>query len=287
MLLHEKITMKVYKYLEQFSPEILSIKKKNERIGFVPTMGALHDGHISLIEHSKQQNDCTIVSVYVNPSQFNNKNDFKTYPRVLTEDLVLLNEVNVDIVFTPIDEEMYPEPDKREFEFGELETVMEGAKRPGHFNGVAQIVSKLFDLVQPDSAYFGEKDFQQLAIIRRLVEMMNYSVNIVACPTIREKDGLAMSSRNTLLSPVQRKAAAIIPATLMEVKTNWLNKSYEQIQEFVQEQIRNESLLKLEYFEIADSSTLQTIRTMNVSRKVRAFIAVQVGNVRLIDNIEF
>ncbi len=277
--------MKVYKYKKALKEVIHSIKQENKTIGFVPTMGALHRGHLSLIECAKQQNDFTVVSIFVNPNQFNNSEDLEKYPRTLTEDLILLNELNCDIVFSPPPEEIYPEPDKREFDFGHLEIVMEGKFRPGHFNGVAQVVTRLFDIVEPDKAYFGEKDFQQLAVIKKLVKDYNYPLEIVSCQTVRDIDGLALSSRNKRLTPSQRKSAVLIPNTLKKIKDFANDFSVEETQRLIAGKINEDPNLQTEYFQIVDADTLIPVKEWDDSDNLVACIAVYAGDVRLIDNI--
>ena len=256
----------------------------NISVGFVPTMGALHRGHISLVEQCRKENGITGVSIFVNPTQFNDKSDLAAYPRTLEEDLDKLTSVGCDFVFAPTVEEMYPEEDTRVFDFGMLDKVMEGAYRPGHFNGVAQIVSKLFDVVQPNRAYFGEKDFQQLAIIRRLVAMMNLPVQIVACPIVREADGLAMSSRNVRLTHSQRKNAPTIARTLFACKEKIATMPLDELKKWVVEQIDSSPELQTEYFDIVDRNTLQTALQYR-ENALQACIAVHAGLIRLIDNI--
>ena len=206
--------MKVVSTIKELKSLLDDFRTKGETIGFVPTMGALHNGHASLVERSVGENDVTVVSVFVNPTQFNDKNDLKNYPRTLDADCALLEKVGASVVFAPTVEEMYPTEDTRQFSFAPLDTVMEGACRPGHFNGVAQVVSRLFDIVNPDKSFFGMKDFQQIAIIRSMVDQLKYDIEIVACPIIREEDGLAMSSRNMLLTPEHRAAAPEIHKVL-------------------------------------------------------------------------
>jgi pantoate--beta-alanine ligase len=256
-------------------------------VGFVPTMGALHEGHLSLIQRSNKENDITIVSIFVNPTQFNDQEDYKRYPRIISDDIKKLESVKCDFLFTPTKDEMYPEEDKREFDFGNIDKVMEGAHRPGHFRGVALIVSKLFEIVNPHKAYFGEKDFQQVAIIKHLTKQLNLDIEIVACLIIREKDGLAMSSRNTLLSEDQRKNVSVISKTLFESvnKIKLLNPT--ETKEWVIRKIDENPFLKVEYFEIVDSETLESISEWSQSKNITACIAVHVGNIRLIDNIRF
>ena len=253
-------------------------------VGFVPTMGALHEGHLSLIEQSCRENEITVASIFVNPTQFNSNNDLVNYPRSLDTDIEMLAAAGCNCVFVPSVAEMYPVEDKRIFDFGMLDKVMEGALRPGHFNGVAQIVSKLFDVVNPDRAYFGEKDFQQLAIIKRLTAMMNYRVQIVACPTVREADGLAMSSRNTRLTPEQRQNASIIARTLFACKEKVKIAPFDDLKKWATEQIDSVPEMKIEYFEIVNRNTLQTAYQYEKDT-LQACIAARVGAVRLIDNI--
>jgi len=254
-------------------------------IGFVPTMGALHMGHTALVEKAVSENDVVIVSIFVNPTQFNNPNDLKTYPRMLEEDLRKCEQAGANIIFVPTVEEIYPEPDTRIFDFGMLDKVMEGKHRPGHFNGVAQVVSKLFDIVKPHRAYFGQKDFQQLAVIKKMVSMLGLDIQIVVHPTVREADGLAMSSRNMLLDPDQRKSAPLIAKTLHAACSKKNKMSVQQMIDWVVEEINRDKQLNVEYFEIANADTLQSVHGWNECERLVACIAVQVGKVRLIDNI--
>lgn len=260
-------------------------KNKRKTIGFVPTMGALHEGHISLVKKCREQNDVCIVSIFVNPTQFNNQTDLEKYPRTIDEDIKLLNYAGVDIVFVPSVQEIYPEPDNRQFDFGQLDKVMEGKFRPGHFNGVAQVVSRLFDIVKPDKAYFGEKDFQQLAIIRQMVRQLNIPVEIVPMPIRREDSGLAMSSRNQRLTEDQKKDAVNIYRVLSESKTLYNNKTVEELRFWVIENINKIASLEVEYFEIVDGNTLQQISDWKNTQYAVGCITVFCGEVRLIDNI--
>ena len=262
-------------------------RNEEKSVALVPTMGALHEGHASLVRRSVAENDVTVVSVFVNPTQFNDKNDLQNYPRTLDADCALLENVGADIVFAPSVDEMYPEEDTREFSFAPLDTVMEGAFRPGHFNGVAQIVSKLFYAVEPDRAYFGEKDFQQLAIIREMVRQLALSVEIVGCPIVREHDGLAMSSRNTLLSDDERERALTISRTLFESVEYAKNNSLAHTKTFVENVINDTDGLVLEYYQIVDGNTLQEIIEWSDSDYVVGCIALFCGKVRLIDNIVY
>jgi pantoate--beta-alanine ligase len=276
--------MKVFETKTALDQVLQRYRTRHIAIGFVPTMGALHPGHISLVEQCRMENGITVVSIFVNPTQFNDTSDLANYPRTLKEDLYKLESVGCDFVFVPSVKEMYPEEDTRVFDFGMLDKVMEGACRHGHFNGVAQIVSKLFDVVKPTKAYFGEKDFQQLAIIRRLVAMMDYSMQIVGCPIVREADGLAMSSRNMRLTPEQRQYAPEIARTLFACKEKTGVTSLDELKKWVVEQIDSIPLLQTEYFDIVDRNTLQTA-TQYKENTLQGCIAVRVGVIRLIDNI--
>lgn len=266
---------------------IASCRTKGMSIGFVPTMGALHNGHLSLVSASRLQCKCTVVSIFVNPTQFNDKNDLKNYPRTFENDAKMLEDAGVDIIFAPSEQEMYPEPDTRVFDFGDIDKVMEGEHRPGHFNGVAQIVSKLFDIVLPDKAFFGEKDFQQLAVIKQLVKQGNYPVDIIPCPIIRENDGLAMSSRNMLLSPEQRKSAVRISKALFESVNNAKVLSVEELKRSVIENINADANLDVEYFEIVDDTYLKPVKSWTEPTVKVGCVAVRVGKIRLIDNIKY
>lgn len=279
--------MEVFQSQESIRQAIYKEKDNNHTIGFVPTMGALHNGHISLIECSIEQNDTTIVSIFVNPTQFNHRSDFEKYPRDLGKDLKRLEEAGVDMVFSPSEKEMYPEEDTREFYFGYLEEVMEGQHRPGHFNGVAQIVSKLFETIDPDKAYFGEKDFQQLVIIKKLVEKLDMDIEIVPCPIQREENGLAMSSRNERLNNEERENASLISSILFEARDKAVEKSPEEIKNWVVEKLNKNPFIDVEYFEIVDENTLKPVQQFDETFYKRACVAVWVGDVRLIDNVKF
>ena len=256
-------------------------------IGFVPTMGALHKGHLSLVEQAVSENETVVVSIFVNPTQFNDPNDLEKYPRTLETDLKLLEPTGCNVVFAPNAKEVYPEPDTREFDFGELETVMEGKHRPGHFNGVAQVVSKLFDMVQPDRAYFGLKDFQQLAIIKAMVKQMKLPIEIIACPIVREESGLAMSSRNERLTAEARKNAAHIFDTLKKAKEQKELKTVNELTNWVVKTIGKNRFLEVEYFEIVDDIQLQPVNNWSENSSKVGCVAVYCGDVRLIDNIYF
>jgi pantoate--beta-alanine ligase len=265
--------------------ELTGERTGEKTIGFVPTMGALHQGHLELVKRSVAENDVSVVSIFVNPTQFNDKNDLLKYPRTLEADCRLLETAGDVLVFAPAVEEIYPQPDVRQFEFGSLATVMEGKFRPGHFNGVAQVVSRLFEIVKPDKAYFGEKDFQQLAIIRALVKQLDLPVQIVACPIVREKDGLAMSSRNIRLTAAQRKEAPVIFQTLFESKKRKNDYSPESLKLWVTNRINAVPGFQVEYFDIVDGFTLQSIQKWEDTEYPVACIAVFAGEIRLIDNI--
>ncbi|MEI8224426.1 MAG: pantoate--beta-alanine ligase [Bacteroidota bacterium] len=260
-------------------------------IGFVPTMGALHEGHLSLVKSAVTQCPVVVVSIYVNPTQFNDKNDLKNYPGTLDSDLALLEKVlrETDIVFTPDNKEIYPEEDKREFRFGNLDNVMEAMHRPGHFNGVAQVVSRLFEIVRPDIAIFGMKDFQQLAVIKELVKQTGNKVKIIGNPIIRENDGLAMSSRNRLLDAEIRKQASIIYKTILSASAMITQYDIPVIKSFVEKRINNVPGFKIEYFEIVDDTELIPVSKRSEMKKGKRYfgcIAVRAGKIRLIDNIE-
>ncbi|MCC8035578.1 MAG: pantoate--beta-alanine ligase [Rikenellaceae bacterium] len=262
--------------------------------GLVPTMGALHAGHVSLVEKSRGECAVVVASIFVNPTQFNDPADLEKYPRTPDNDLRLLEQAGVDIVFMPAVKEIYPERDERRFDFGELDTVMEGATRPGHFNGVAQVVSRLFELTDPDRAYFGEKDFQQVAVVKSLCRQCGYRVEIITCPTVREKDGLAMSSRNTLLDAAHRAAAPAIYRAMKGAAENVRNKlaagsapSVGEIEKQVAAEINSEQLLGVIYFRLVNAATLRPALFWDEEGGIQGCAAVQAGNVRLIDNIRF
>lgn len=279
--------MKIVNSIKELRGYLADEKQNNKRIGLVPTMGALHDGHLSLVKRCVEENDVCVVSVFVNPTQFNDKHDLETYPRTLDKDCELLESAQCDYVFAPSVEEMYPEPDTRTFDFGTVSQVMEGARRPGHFNGVAQIVSKLFYAVEPDNAYFGEKDFQQIAVIRAMVKQLDIPVAIQACPILREADGLALSSRNTRLTPEQRQKAPLIARTLKESITFAAGKSVQETIDYVVNTINSDPVMRVEYYEIVDGNTLEAIQEWTETDYPVGCITVYCGEVRLIDNIKY
>ena len=279
--------MKVISTIKELKSVLDECRAAGKSIGLVPTMGALHQGHASLVERAVKENDVVVVSVFVNPTQFNDKNDLKNYPRTLEADCALLEKVGAEIAFAPTVEEMYPTEDTRQFSFAPLDTVMEGACRPGHFNGVAQIVSKLFYAVEPDKAYFGEKDFQQLAIIREMTRQLSLKLEIVGCPIIREADGLAMSSRNTLLTPEERERALTISHALFASLDYAAGNTLSETKAFVENIINETPGLDLEYYQIVDGNTLQEIKDWSESEYIIGCIALFCGKIRLIDNIKY
>lgn len=263
------------------------LKAQNKSIGFVPTMGALHEGHLSLLKKAKKKNDIVVVSIFVNPTQFDNNDDLIKYPKTLENDIKLLKKVNCDVLFNPSVDEIYAKNIiAKDFSFDGLEHEMEGKFRLGHFNGVGTIVKTLFEIVEPDKAYFGEKDFQQLQIIKNMVKNHDLDVKVKGCPIFREVDGLAMSSRNVRLSKEHREAAPFIHKILKKVKKKIKTDSISKINDWVKQEFKNHPLLKLEYFTIADEKTLKTAEEKNQKKKYRAFIAVFAGEIRLIDNIK-
>ena len=279
--------MKVIRTISELKQELSACRNAGQSIGFVPTMGALHQGHASLVRRAVAENDIAVVSVFVNPTQFNDKNDLKNYPRDLQADCELLESIGTTYVFAPEVEEMYPEPDTRVFSFAPLDTVMEGGCRPGHFNGVAQIVSKLFYAVEADKAYFGEKDFQQLAIIREMVRTLQIPIEIIGCPIVRESDGLALSSRNMLLTAEERNRALTISRTLFTSLEYAMSHTLSETKSFVEGAINATDGLKLEYYQIVDGNTLQEIANWDDSGYVVGCIALFCGKIRLIDNIKY
>lgn len=279
--------MIVLKYIKDLKDELQKKRNQGQIIGFVPTMGALHLGHLSLMQCARDQCDVVVVSIFVNPTQFNNKSDYEKYPRMFEKDIELLQNSQVcDIVFLPEENEMYSEPNHRHFDLGFLEEVMEGAFRPGHFQGVALIVSKLFDAVMPHKAYFGKKDFQQLAVIRRLVDLEKYPIEIIACNIVREPHGLAMSSRNLRLSSDDFHHAQVIYQSLSQIPMWIYTKTIDEIKQSVKEKIEAVSPFRLEYIEIVDTFTLKTVTNINEHHSITACVAVFCNDVRLIDNIE-
>ena len=279
--------MKVVYTKEELTDFIGSYKKEGKTIGFVPTMGALHEGHLSLVTQCKKNSDVAVVSVFVNPTQFNDPEDLKRYPRTPEKDCVLLETAGCDIAFLPSVEEIYPEKDTRKFDFGYLESIMEGAKRPGHFNGVGQVVSRLFDIVQPDRAFFGMKDFQQVAIIKNMVRQLDYTLEIIPCPIVREESGLALSSRNALLDKEHKENAPHIYATLKKARELASRMGVDELKKWIADEINRNPFLETEYVEIVDDTTLKVINDWSEKGTKVACVAVYAGKIRLIDNIGF
>ena len=273
--------------IKELTNHIETAKRNNKIIGFVPTMGALHDGHLSLITKAKKESDFVVVSIFVNPTQFNNRSDFERYPRLYDKDIQLLdNSALCDLLFMPNENEMYPQPDNRVFDLGYLENIMEGKYRTGHFQGVSKIVSKLLDVVKPDKAFFGKKDFQQLAVIKKIVKDLKYNVEIIGCEIIREQNGLAMSSRNLLLTKEEFEKAAIIYQTLKKVPL-WINQyTIDEVKKLAEYNINNVPPFKVEYIELVDSETLLPIQNIHFHKNIHCCVAVYCNEIRLIDNIE-
>lgn len=277
--------MKVIRSVKELTETVDRLRRQNKAIGLVPTMGALHEGHKSLMDRARRENDVVVASVFVNPTQFNNPTDLSTYPRTEEADCRLMTDAGVDIAFIPTVEEIYPEPDTRVFDLGPVAEVMEGPMRPGHFNGVAQIVSKLFAMTRPTRAYFGEKDFQQIAVIRRMVELEGFDLEIVDCPIRRHPDGLAMSSRNVRLTPEQRAVAPEIHRILAESVSLAPAMSVEEVKRHVVEQINAVPFMRVEYYEIVHPLTMQPVGDWSANPV--GCITVYCGDVRLIDNIKY
>jgi|SRR5690606_425910 len=279
--------MRVFKQKEALISQLSAEKINHKTIGLVPTMGALHQGHISLVSRALEKNDLVVVSIFVNPTQFNNPKDLEKYPKSLDKDISLLEELQGQIlIFAPSAEEMYQEDIKSEkFDFDGLEFQMEGKFRPGHFDGVGTIIKKLFSIVKPDRAYFGEKDFQQLQIIKKLTEKAQLDVEIIGCPITREASGLAMSSRNERLPDALRKKAAFIYKTISEAKEIFGNQSIQETLDWIDEQFKNHEDFELEYAEIADEKTLKSVKNKKIGEHYRLFVAVYANEIRLIDTI--
>lgn len=279
--------MQIERTVKGLKDAVKAARAEGKTVGLVPTMGALHEGHKSLVDRCRKENDIVVVSVFVNPTQFNNKEDLRTYPRTEEADAALLEAAGCDFVFMPTVEEVYPEPDNRVFNLGKVAEVMEGAMRPGHFNGVAQIVSKLFMMVEPDRAYFGEKDFQQIAVIRQMVKEEGFKLEIVQCPIIREADGLAKSSRNVRLTPELRKTAPNIARILRESCNFAKSHTVAETQQFVVDSINEYPQMEVEYYQIVDGTTLMPVTSWSDSSYIVGCVTVYCGDVRLIDNIAY
>ena len=279
--------MKVINTIEQLRKCLAEQRKEGRTIGLVPTMGALHEGHASLVRRSVKENDVTVVSIFLNPTQFNDPKDLERYPRTLEADCRLLKDCGADIAFAPTVKEIYPEPDTRQFSYPPTDSVMEGAMRPGHFNGVCQIVSKLFMYVEPDRAYFGEKDYQQIAVIRRMIDDLGFKLEAVPCPVVRQEDGLAMSSRNTLLTDNERKTAANIYRIMKESCS--LGLTVQQTHDYVVEEINKIDGLEVQYFSIVDGDSLADVSSWDDAPSIVGCITVFCGTkpIRLIDHIRY
>ncbi|RAU84206.1 pantoate--beta-alanine ligase [Pontibacter arcticus] len=277
--------MEVITQAREMLRKVQELRCSGKTIGFVPTMGALHEGHLQLLRASGRENDVTVCSIFVNPTQFNNPDDYTLYPRTLEQDSDLLESINCTYLFAPTAAEMYPQPSLLQFGFGALEGVMEGEKRPGHFNGVATVVSKLFHLVQPHRAYFGQKDLQQVAILRQLVQGLSFDLELVCFPTVREPDGLAMSSRNKRLTPEQRQQAIHLYKALQQAASQLSHTSVESIKQEAIAYLNAINEIEVEYFEIVDVLTLQPLQSINPQQEVAICVAAFVGEVRLIDNL--
>ena len=275
--------MKTFYTVNELKQELATVNRAD--IGFVPTMGALHAGHRSLVEKARQECKTVVVSVFVNPTQFNDKNDLRNYPRTPEADAAILEAAGADYVLMPSVEEIYPEPDTRQFDFGQIDKVMEGATRPGHFNGVAQVVSRLFNIVDPAKAYFGEKDFQQIAVIKAMIAQLGMDIEIVECPIIRDVDGLALSSRNTLLDEAHRAAAPHIYEVISQCADKAQELSPAQLTDWVVAEVEKDPCLKVIYFQAVDALSLQQVESWSQSERVQGCIAVQAGQIRLIDNV--
>ncbi len=281
--------MKQISTIAELRSELNCLREQGKTIGLVPTMGALHAGHASLVRRSVEENDVTVVSIFLNPTQFNDKTDLAKYPRTLDADCRLLEECGATIAFAPSVDEIYPEPDTRQFSYPPTDSVMEGAFRPGHFNGVCQIVSKLFAMTEPDRAYFGEKDFQQIAVIRRMADDLGFKLQIVPCPVIREQSGLAMSSRNTLLTPEERETAAAIYQTL-RTSREWVNEmTVEEVHDKVVADINAVEGLQVQYYSIVDGRSLADVGSWDESDDIVGCITVFCGSqpIRLIDHVRY
>ena len=281
--------MKLFRSIVELQNELFEVRKQGKSVGLVPTMGALHEGHASLVKRSVAENGVTVVSVFLNPTQFNDKSDLERYPITLDADCELVAGCGAEYVFAPSVDEMYPQPDKRQFDFPPVTSVMEGAHRPGHFNGVCQVVSRLFYIVRPDKAYFGEKDWQQIAVVKSLTKHLELGIQIVECETIRESDGLAKSSRNTLLAPDERAIAPKIYAKLSESIAYSLTHTVAETHDMVVSGINAVDGLEVEYFSIVDGNTLQDVSSWEDSPYVVGCITVYCGKtpIRLIDHIKY
>lgn len=265
--------------------EYLSQKRKDRAtVGFVPTMGALHEGHTSLIGISRKETDITVCSIFVNPTQFNNQADLTKYPRTPEKDIAMLEAAGCDVLYMPDVADVYPEKDTRSFNFGYIDTILEGAHRPGHFNGVGQVVSILLEGIGPDKAFFGSKDYQQVMVVKELVRQLNLPTEIVACPILREPDGLAMSSRNVRLNAEERKVAALIPLMMQEARKLIVHEGIAAAKDYIAKEVAKQNLMKLDYYEVCKADTMELLEQYQPAEVTISLIAVFVGSVRLIDN---
>ncbi len=276
--------MLVFDKINELKEYLAIQKEKGLKVGFVPTMGALHQGHISLIAISKKETDLTVCSIFVNPTQFNNQADLTHYPRTPEVDAALLEKAGCNVLYMPDVKDVYPETDKRQFDFGYLDTILEAAHRPGHYNGVGQVVSILLEGIKPDKAYFGSKDYQQVMVVKDLVRQLKLNVEIIPCPILREADGLAMSSRNTRLNATERAIAATIPTMMQEALRLVKTKGIKDAKEYIATCVTKQPLMKLDYYEVCNAETLERLTEFDPSLKAVSLIAVFVGDVRLIDN---
>lgn len=276
--------MRVFHKISDVGLYLAEKRKNGASIGFVPTMGALHEGHISLIAISRNQTDITVCSIFVNPTQFNNSTDLDKYPRTPETDLAMLEAAGCDVVYMPDVSDVYPNKDERRFNFGYLDTILEGAHRPGHFNGVGQVVSIFLEGIQPDKAYFGRKDYQQVMVVKELVQQLRLPVEIVACPILREPDGLAMSSRNTRLTREERLVAAHIPQMMQQALAIARESGIATAKANIQQEVSAQPLMKLDYYEVCDATTLEPLDSLKPGQQAVSLIAVFVGSIRLIDN---
>jgi pantoate--beta-alanine ligase len=278
--------MLIFTKITEIQAFLAALKNEQKTVGFVPTMGALHTGHVSLIQQSKKLCDVTVCSIFVNPTQFNDRKDLDRYPRMPEKDIQLLKDATCDVLFMPSEDEMYPKQEKEVFDFGYLDAVLEGKYRPGHFSGVAQVVKHFFEIVNPSKAFFGSKDYQQVMIVKALVKQMNSGIEIIACPILRESDGLAMSSRNALLNEEERKVAALIPKLMQEAKKQVKTHGVDAASIFVEKEISLNPLMKLDYYAVCNANDLAPFTSILPNTPLVSLIAVFVGKIRLIDNLQ-
>lgn len=278
--------MLIFTKITEIQAFLAALKNEQKTVGFVPTMGALHTGHVSLIQQSKKHCDVTVCSIFVNPTQFNDRKDLDRYPRMPEKDIQLLKDATCDVLFMPSEDEMYPKQEKEVFDFGYLDAILEGKYRPGHFSGVAQVVKRFFEIANPSKAFFGSKDYQQVMIVKALVKQMNSGIEIIACPILRESDGLAMSSRNALLNEEERKVAALIPKLMQEAKKQVKTHGVDAASIFVEKEISLNPLMKLDYYAVCNANDLALVTSILPNTPLVSLIAVFVGKIRLIDNLQ-